>query len=82
MRCRLYNLDGRLVHDGPCGMRRDGAIEMPAGRQEAIRPGDALFTLEEGSRRYRVQITAAHAPRDPALGDVVVYHLKPLASDA
>jgi hypothetical protein len=82
MQCRLYSPEGRLIHEGPCGLRQDGAIELPTGGEAPLQPGDALFTLEEGPRRYPVRITKAHPPRNPALGDLVIYHLLPVVPGA
>jgi hypothetical protein len=80
MKCQLYSADGSLVKAGPCGVRRDGAIEMIAERsRRRLRPGDGPLTLVEGRRRYPVRVEAVHDPLDPSLKQTVeVYHLTPV----
>lgn len=80
MRCGLYDENGALVGEGPCGVRRDGAIEMVAQRgADTLRKGDGPLTLVEGPRAYAVRVEDVHGMRQ-ALPDasVVVYHLSPL----
>ncbi len=80
MRCGLYNQNGRLITEGPCGLRRDGAIEMLAEEpSQAVSKGDGPLTLVEGPRRYEVRVDDVHGVRDQALiGPVEVYHLVPV----
>jgi hypothetical protein len=76
MRCRIYRPDGRLVHDGPCGIRRDGAIEVVAERATTeLGRTRGLLLLEEGPRRYPVRVTAEHAPANRSLHEFTVFHL-------
>lgn len=83
MHCDLYSRDGRLVGRGPCGLRRDGAIEMVAARPERpVGEGDGPFVLAEGPRRYPVSVERVHHAHDAAMPAAVVYHLVPLVSDA
>lgn len=83
MRCRIYRPDGRLVHDGPCGLRRDGAIELVAERAHTELGSErGLLLLEEGPRRYPVRVTDEHPPKNPALDEFTVFHLSPINDEA
>ena len=83
MRCRIYRPDGRLVHDGPCGLRRDGAIELVAERaRTGLSSERGLLILEEGPRRYPVRVTDEHPPANPALDEFTVFHLSPIDENA
>ena len=83
MRCNLYSKDGRLVSEGPCGLRRDGAIEMVAERaNEPLKEGDGPLVLVEGPRRYEVRVDEVHGLRGGAADmPVEVYHLAPIEQE-
>ena len=80
MRCGLYSRDGQLISEGPCGLRRDGAIEMLAQDPSGpVHKGDGPLTLVEGPRRYEVHVDDVHGYRDQSLaGPVEIYHLVPV----
>ncbi len=84
MRCRLYRRDGTLVAEGPCGLRRDGAIEMVTeGMRPEPRKGEGPLLLVEGPRHYEVRVTDVHGVRDEALaGRFQVFHLAPVQHEA
>ena len=82
MRCGLYK-NGRLVSEGPCALRRDGAIEMVVeGADGQVKKGDGPLTLVEGPRQYDVRVDDVHGYRG-AEGPtpIRVYHLAPIEED-
>lgn len=83
MRCNLYSRDGRLVSEGSCGLRRDGAIEMVAERStEPLKEGDGPLVLVEGPRRYEVRVDEVHGLRGAAAAvPIEVYHLAPVEQE-